>query len=309
MTPRPAIAPVALAMLVALGCGSPKRTAAHNPTSPATKSSPPPAGQPGAGASGLAAKGQPVTIARSYIVPSAILGQERRINVYLPPSYRAGDKAYPALYLLDGGVKEDFIHIAGIASLAAEFRDIREFVVIGIEGIDRYRDLIHPSSVSGDRDKLPTSGGSAPFRAFLANELMPFVAERFRLSDETVLIGESAAGLFVIETLLGQPELFAGYIAVSPMLWWDDRSLARESAAALQKRPFPGNRRLFLTIANEGGAMREGVDILVRALEAHAPGDLAWTFEPMAGETHGSIFHPAALQAVRRFFAIEAAPR
>ena len=220
-----------------------------------------------------------------------------------PSGLRRGDLRYPVLYLLDGGITEDFLHIAGIASLAADFRGIREFILVGIEGIDRYRDLTYPTTVESDQQRLPTNGGSAWFRAFLGSELKPFVERRFRVTDEAVLMGESAAGLFVTETLLHQPDLFRGYVSVSPMLWWDGQSLARQADSLLRK-PFPPRRRLYLTIADEGGAMRAGVDRLVEALKVHAPKDLDWTFIPMEGETHGTTFHPAALNAVRRLFAL-----
>lgn len=246
---------------------------------------------------------EPVTIGTAYSLPSRILGQTRRVNVYLPPGYGKGNQRYPVLYLLDGGVQEDFFHIAGIASLAAEFRNIREFVLVGIEGIDRYHDLTYPTTVTSERDRLPTNGGAAAFREFLGTELKPFVERRWRVTGESVLMGESAAGMFVTETFLRQPGLFQGYVAVSPMLWWDGQSLSREAGTLLQK-PFPQGRRLYLTIADEGGEMRQGVDRLVEALKTHAPSDLDWTFVPMEPETHGTTFHPAALAAVRRFFAV-----
>jgi predicted alpha/beta superfamily hydrolase len=248
------------------------------------------------------ARPEPVTIGESYPLRSAVLGQTRRINVYLPPGYTEPDSRFPVLYLLDGGIREDFLHIAGIASLAADFRKIREFVVVGVEGIDRYHDLTYPTTIESDRQRLPTSGGSARFRMFLDTELKPFIQQRFRVTGESVLMGESAAGLFVTETLLRQPNLFSGYIAVSPMLWWDGQSLSREADSLLRK-PFPGARRLYLTIADEGGAMREAVERLVAALQAHAPPELSWTFAPMELETHGTTFHPAALNAVRMLFA------
>lgn len=256
----------------------------------------------------LAQAPEPVTIASAYTLESRVLGQTRRINVYFPPSYSEGNRRYPVLYLLDGGVKEDFFHVAGIASLAADFRHIREFIVVGIEGIDRYHDLTYPSSVASERERLPTSGGSAAFRRFIGTELEPFVEGHFRVTEETVLMGESAAGMFVTETLLRQPALFSGYIAVSPMLWWDRQSLAREAGTLLEK-PFPPHRRLYLTIADEGGEMRQGVDLLVAALKGHPAPAIDWTFVPMEQETHGTTFHPAALAAVRKFFADSGATR
>ncbi|MEO8295970.1 MAG: alpha/beta hydrolase-fold protein [Gemmatimonadota bacterium] len=247
---------------------------------------------------------RPVQIATSFPVVSHVLGQTRRINVYLPPSYDSTGQRYPVLYLLDGGVNEDFIHIAGLASLAADFRNLREFIVVGIEGIDRYHDLIYPTTIDSQRQRVPTSGGAAAFRSFIASELKPYVEQHFRVSDETVLMGESAAGMFVVETLLKQPDLFRGYIAVSPMLWWDDQSLAR-AADTLLTKPVPPNRRLFLTIANEGGDMQEGVDKLVQALREHARSGLSWTCVSMPHETHGTTFHSSALMGIRKFFAID----
>lgn len=264
-----------------------------------------------------ACAGEPVTIAQGYDIRSDILDQTRRINVYLPPSYEGGEQAYPVLLMLDGGVQEDFIHIAGIASLAVDWRGMREFILVGIENIDRYHDLIHaPTTPAGQAfmassPRLKTAGGAAAFRQFIADELLPYISRQYRVTDERVLMGESAAGMFTLETLLRQPELFTGYIAISPMLWWDDQSLAKAAPMLLQHHPAPAGSTLFLTIANEGtegeigAAMRAGVDRVADALAAHAPDTLIWTFEPMEAESHATILHPAALTAIRRFFATE----
>jgi predicted alpha/beta superfamily hydrolase len=247
---------------------------------------------------------EPITIGQTFTMESKVLGQTRRLNVYLPPSYDEGKQRYPVLVLLDGGVKEDFLHIMGIASLAVDWRGLREFILVGIENVDRYHDFIFPTTVEAEKKRNPTHGGSARFREFLGQELIPEIARRYRVTDERSLMGESAAGMFTLETLLRQPSLFTGYIAISPMLWWNQQSLSKEAAALLAKRPFPPGRRLYLTIADEGGEMREGVDRVAAALRSSAPRDLAWTYQPMDHETHATTFHPVALAAVRAFFAL-----
>jgi predicted alpha/beta superfamily hydrolase len=249
----------------------------------------------------------PITIGETFTLSSKVLGQDRRINVFLPAGYREGQQRYPVMYLLDGGVQEDFLHIMGIASLAADWRGLREFILVGIENFDgrsRYHDFVHPSSVAEERQRLPNHGGSAAFRTWLEQELIGEIGERYRVTDERVIIGESAAGMFVLETLLRQPSLFTGYIAISPMLWWDNQSLSREAATLLRRRPFPPHRQLYLSIADEGGAMREGTDRVAAALASGAPPGLSWTYVPMTGETHATTFHPVALAAVRKFFAL-----
>lgn len=248
-----------------------------------------------------AEEGRPVVLARSYTLESRVLKETRRLNVYLPPGYAEGKTRLPVLYLLDGGEKEDFAHIAGLAQLASLNHAIREMIVIGIEGTDRRRDFTAPSSVPEDVKALPTSGGSAAFREFLARELKPWVESRYRTNGEDLLIGESLAGLFVVETFLRQPALFGRYIAVSPSMWWDNQSLAKASAELLRAHP-AGPRELFLTMGDEGTVVPEmqgGLDILVAALKAGAPTGLTWHYAPMPEEHHGTIFHPAAFKALR----------
>lgn len=249
----------------------------------------------------------PITIGQTFTMQSKVLGQTRRLNVFLPPGYAEGKQRYPVLYLLDGGVKEDFLHIMGIASLAADWRGLREFILVGIENFDsksRYHDFIFPTTVAEDKKRAPNPGGADDFRKFLDTELIPAINKRYRVTDERVLMGESAAGMFTLETLLRQPSLFNGYVAISPMLWWNNESLSKEAATLLQKRPFPEDRNLYLTIANEGGTMRAGVDRVVAALKSDAPKDMMWVFVPMDHETHATTFHPVALAAVRTLFAL-----
>ncbi|QSQ21176.1 alpha/beta hydrolase [Pyxidicoccus parkwayensis] len=249
-----------------------------------------------------AEEGRPVILARSYTLESRVLKETRRINVYLPPGYDKGQARLPVLYLLDGGEQEDFMHIAGLAQLASLSHTIREMIVVGIEDTDRRRDFTYPSQVPEDRKLLPTSGGSAAFREFLAQEVKPWVEARYRTSGETLLMGESLAGLFIVETFLRQPELFGSYIAVSPSLWWSNQSLSKESPALLRQHP-AGPRTLYLTMGNEGGEMPEmqqGLDVFVAALKANTPTGLQWHYEPMPDELHSTIFHPAALRALRK---------
>ena len=241
----------------------------------------------------------PIIIGHSLTMQSAILGQTRRINVHLPAGYATSDKTYPVLYLMDGGEKEDFPHIAGLAQLGELSWTYREMIVIGIEGVDRRHDLTHPTSVAKEKADYPTTGGSHAYRRFLAEELKPWVAARYRTSGESAIIGESLAGLFVIETLLKQPTLFDAYIAASPSLWWSDQALARGAAADIAQWPALGQRKLYLTIGDEGTTMQAGVDKVVAALGAAKPAGLTYVYDPMHQEHHSTVYHPAALRAFR----------
>ncbi len=166
---------------------------------------------------GTAEVGRPIVIGQSYQLPSHVLGDTRVVNVYLPESYESGSGSYPVLYLLDGGEREDFVHIAALAQINAAYGQGQELVVVGVEGVDRRHDLTSPSAVAADRKSAPTSGGAASYRQFLIEELKPWVASHYRTTDRSALIGESLAGLFVLETILDRPNSFSDFISISPV--------------------------------------------------------------------------------------------
>jgi len=244
-----------------------------------------------------------IVLGEGIPLESEIYGEARTINVYLPMGYAGRDERFPVLYLIDGGVHQDFIPMAGMAALAALSGQYREFILVGIQTNDRHYELTSKSEVAYDLGNIPRNGGADDFLRHLQNEVKSFIEDRYRTSGEDAIIGESLAGLFITETFLRAPESFDHYVAVSPSLWWRDMGLSREAADLLQGDGFPADRSLYLTIADEGGTMIEGMERLVKALENNAPEGLNWWYEPMLDEEHHTIYNPAALHALRLVFA------
>lgn len=249
------------------------------------------------------AEGRPIVIGASHTIPSHHLEGERVINIRLPGGYHGDpERRFPVLYLLDGGVEQDFPHIAGIVQSADLSWAFERFILVGMESVRRAFELAFPATDERYGEQQRPNGGSERMRAFIRHELRPWVEARFRTSGEDVLMGESLAGLFVVETLLRAPDLFDTYIAISPSLWWNREQLAAE-ATRLLARHDAAPRRLYLTVADEGGTHRRGIDTLVAALDAHAPPTLDWRFIDRAdSETHGTIYHEAALDALRSLY-------
>jgi hypothetical protein len=48
--------------------------------------------------------------------------------------------------------------------------------------------------------------------------------------------------------------------------------------------------------------MQAGMDQLLAALKSSAPATLTWRYEPRPAETHGSIYHGAAYDALKAFY-------
>jgi predicted alpha/beta superfamily hydrolase len=244
-------------------------------------------------------KATPLTFGESFTIVSQALGETRRINVYVAPAY--GEKpgaARPVLYMPDGGMAEDFLHVAGLLQVSVGNGTVRPMILVGIENTQCRRDLTGPTSVASDRAIAPVVGGSAAFRDFLRKELLPQIRARYRTSGETAIIGESLAGLFVVETYLHEPALFDTYIAFDPSLWWSGRTLLGD-AGRLLRTPARPPRRLYFASSGEPG-MAPLTEALAGALGAAGSG--AWHYQAMPAESHATIYHPAAMQALRALF-------
>jgi predicted alpha/beta superfamily hydrolase len=198
----------------------------------------------------------------------------------------------------DGGMREDFLHVAGLLQVSIGNGTMRPFILVGIENTERRRDLTGPTDNPADRKIAPRVGGSAAFRTFIRRELMPVVKARYRTTGETAVMGESLAGLFVVETLVREPDLFDTYIAFDPSLWWNRERLVAEAADQLRARG-PLHKRLFLANSSEP-SFAPLTPRLAAALDS-VPG-LEVHFELFPDETHATIYHPAALRAVRVLF-------
>ena len=244
----------------------------------------------------------PIVIGTRYDLPSAVMGQTREINVWLPPGYHRGETRYSVLYVLDGGVEQDFHHISGLAQLGTVNGTTRDVIVVGVASMDRRNELALPTADPELIARYPTQGQSERFRRFLIQEVAPFIEARFRTDGQSTLMGESLAGLFVVETFLKSPESFDAYVAVSPSLWWDGGALAASAEHLLAGHP-PGARRLILTLGNEGPEMERPMGALVEALTDGAGPELQWSYTPRPAESHATIYHGAALDAFRSLYA------
>ena len=249
----------------------------------------------------------PLAMGQTFTLASAALAETRRINVYLPPAYADSSAAarLPVLYMPDGGLGEDFMHVAGLVQVLTGNGTIRPFILVGIENTQRRRDLTGPTTDPEDRKIAPQVGGSAAYRTFIRTELMPLIRRRYRTSAETALVGESLAGLFVVETLLLEPTLFDTYVAVDPSVWWNKGQLVAQADEVLRTYTGPA-KTLYVGSSRDNEKIPESRR-LAAVLQAAPKGRLAWYYEPMPAETHATIYHPAALQAFRTVFKPKAA--
>lgn len=247
---------------------------------------------------------EPVPPHDTFCIESQVMNESRVINVYLPPGYDASTgKTYSVLYMPDGGVQEDFPHIANTIDAGIRAGEMQPIVLVGIENTERRRDMSGPTSVATDREIAPVVGGSATFRSFISTELMPEIQARYRVTDESGIVGESAAGLFIVETFFLQPELFDIYIAISPSLWWNDEGLVKQAADRLAGWS-DLDIDLYLSSANEGD-IAPPVSRLAEALRNNAPSGVRWTYKPRPDLRHNNIYRSVAPTVLRAYYSVK----
>jgi hypothetical protein len=250
------------------------------------------------------AEPSPLSIGDTFTIYSQVLGEARTINVYAPAAYSESDSVrLPVLYMPDGGLQEDFLHVAGLVQISSLNWTMRPHLLVGIENTQRRRDLTGPTTVESDREIAHEVGGSAAFRAFLRHELMPAINASYRTTGETAIVGESLAGLFVVETLLLEPHLFGTYVAIDPSLWWNGEALATGAASTLA-RVENLDATLYLATSEQPDIARI-TEQMANNLKSAAPKGLTLHHVHYPEEYHWTIYHPAALTAFRTVFARE----
>lgn len=181
---------------------------------------------------------------------SKILKEQREIYVQLPANYNATtNQKYPVLYILDG---EMLLPTVNNVHSFYSGGFMPEMVIIGVSNRNnRMRDLT-TSKVTEMYD-MPfeqENGEAANFNEFMENELIPFIENKYPVTNFRTLIGHSYGGLFTIYTLLNHSHLFSNYLAIDPSLDWDSQKLLNEANEELKSQNYKG-KSLFISLGGQ----------------------------------------------------------
>ena len=233
-------------------------------------------------------------------IQSKILNENRALNIYLPEGYSSDStKEYPVIYLLDGSINEDFIHISGIVQFGSLswINIIPETIIVGISNVDRKRDFTFPTTVKKDKEDFPTTGKSEQFIRFIEKELQPFIDANYNTNKVRTIIGQSLGGLLATEILLKKPQLFDNYIIVSPSLWWDSQSLL-----AIESKKYKANKTVYIAVGKEGRIMEKTAKGLYKKLKVKNTKNTKLYYQYFKAQNHGDVLHLAVYDAFEKVF-------
>lgn len=245
----------------------------------------------------------------THLLPSKHVAQTFKVQVMQPLRGHGVNKPMPVVYATDGNLTFDVLK--GIAySIQRSELDAPGFMVVGIGypaecplagNVLRARDFtfegyprmaMKPPSIDGVL--VPPQGaknyfGGEDFQRFIAEELVPFIDERYSTAPgERIYFGHSAGGGFGLYTLFRRPELFQHYIISSPSLAYHGVSTAgieydnyefmlNEASRFIEAGPRFSGTRLYLSVGSEEETQA-----------GYEPWRLTSSFHRLAATLHGA---------------------
>ena len=235
--------------------------------------------------------------AEELFIDSAVLGEQRKLVVYLPDDYQNNEEKFPVLYITDGDIQGP--HTAGTLDYLAKFDQTPKMIVVGIVNPreTRQRDLTVSVAKEQDPQKLENADR---FLTFIEKEVIPTVKEGYRTLDYQALSGTSHGGQFAVNAMIKKPHLFDGIIAISPSLYWNNNQLLALAEEALKKQQLQG--RLFVSIANEEPTMTDPFEKFVSMTTNFTTEKLTVGNKTFNDETHNTTVLQGQYYGLKHLF-------
>lgn len=268
---------------------------------------------------GLSAAEEPASVGAAsldrssrFLFESEHVGDTFRIDVVLPIGYHDAEDAYPVVLVTDSNY---LLASAAATDLAQATDHLPKVILVGI-GYDvasiadtaqvRVRDFTptcdeafvastsHPQELCGKADQ---------FIAFIRDELKPFIAGRYRATQDTTLVGYSFGGVFALHALFAGNDIANRYIIGSASIEWDGEVLfAEESSYAEKHSDLP--KTVYLSAGGlEGNATIPNAYHMYERLIARDYPGLTLQIEILDDETHMTAINSTVMRGLRSVFA------
>lgn len=216
-------------------------------------------------------------------INSSVLKKKVQLQVYLPQDYQKSAKKYPVLYLLDG----QRFYYYGIYLLKSftQFELTPEFIIVGIN-------TPYPQRFGW------FSRHASKFSNFLEQEVIQFIDQQYRTSQERLLFGWEYGGGFAIEVLAQKPSLFNAYLAASPFPL-TSRLKALQKQLAIPKKH---HTCLYFSVGANESTVYQGVNQLRQLLAKKTAKNIAWHYQKLTSEVHRSTPHHVLYHGIKAYY-------
>ena len=175
---------------------------------------------------------------------SKMYGETFGVRVWLPPAYGDADNAkrkYPTLYMLDGQTLfdectafrgEHELQVDETVTKLIGAHAIPPMIVVGVDST-HHRDYEYSPYRSSVTDPAAPEPIGKRLPRFFADEVIPFVSARYRVTDDaahTGIGGVSLGGAAALYVGLNRPDLFGLVLLQSPTLLLGNGQFLRDTS-------------------------------------------------------------------------------
>ena len=150
---------------------------------------------------------------------------------------------------------------------------------------------------------VSASGQAEKFAQFINHQVIPLIDQKFRTTQDRILIGHSFGGVFVSFMLFCHPENFTKYIAITPVLaseYYQEKKMFE----ALKRKISDTKKFAYFSIGGEekDDRMNNYVEVLKKAcLGIIELSNVVGKVEIIAAENHISVVTPSIWRGFKFF--------
>lgn len=227
-------------------------------------------------------------------IESSKLGESRDIKILLPRGYNPEEKTkYPLVIVLDGDYL--FEPVVGNIDYQSYWDDMPECVVVGVKQAEtRNLDFLY-----SDETFFPAHDG-ASFFEFVGMELIPYIEDKYSVSDFRVVVGHDLSANFLNYYLFKEYPIFRAYISMSPDLAPQMDTRLHEKLALLQEDTF-----YYLATADDDvNALKDKIVAANDLLKGIENPKLHYRFDNFEDANHYSLVGLGIPKAINEIFTL-----
>lgn len=226
---------------------------------------------------------------------SSKLEGSRDIKIQLPRNYDAEDDTlYPLVIVLDGDYL--FEPVVGNTDYQSYWEDIPNCIVVGVNQSETRND----DFFYAEETNFPIAEG-ADFFEFLGMELIPYIEDKYMVSDFRIAVGHDKSANFINYYIFKDKPLFRAFVLLSPELAPEIPALMAERAPLIDSNTF-----YYLATADDDvKSLKTDILVLDSALKGVENEFFHYRFDDFEDANHYSLVGlgiPKALNEIFSFY-------